>query len=167
MQNFYKIQRLQSLPETLLPDRFYMIEVDAENCDLYITDNAEPANAYFVSRGPKGDTGDAYESYPIAIFKSDGVDPGSYYADRRANANSTQAVVFVEIISGEAGSEIDIYLEVNGEIASGPHAVEFGAPLVLTGQTIAVEEGDTVGFVVAFVGGDVFEVFAKSYGAVA
>jgi hypothetical protein len=120
----------------------------------------------FYWTGPAGQDGDAYESYGVSIYAADGIATGGYYADRRANAGSTQAVVFAEIIDGDPGAEADIYLEVDGEAAYGPITVEVGTPVLATGLSIAVTEGNAVSWVVASVIGEVRDLFAKSYGAV-
>lgn len=118
--------------------------------------------------GAGGTTGDAYESYGVSIYRAVGIATGGYYADRRANAASTQDTIYVEIIDADPGSEIDIYLEVAGSPAYGPFTVVFGVPVTATGLGLAVAEGNTVNWVVAsIIGGAVRDVFAKSYGAVA
>jgi hypothetical protein len=121
----------------------------------------------FYWTGPAGQDGDAYEAYGVSIYRADGIATGGYYAERRANAASTQAVVFAEIVDGDPGAEADIYLEVDGEAAYGPVTVEVGTPFLATGLSVAVAEGDRVSWVVASViGGAVRDLFAKSYGAV-
>ena len=66
MANQLKARRVQSLPEILVADTVYLVEVDTENCDAYVTDNASPPNARFWSRGPKGDGTFAYIAYASA-----------------------------------------------------------------------------------------------------
>lgn len=125
-----------------------------------------PARGAGGEPGADGLNGQAYESYPISIFKADGIDAGGYFADRRANADSTQSTIYVEIVDGDPGSEIDIYLEVAGNIAWGPVAVEQGTPFLATELAIAVSEGDAVNWVITSVDGGVRAVFAKCYGAI-
>ncbi|WP_210256055.1 carbohydrate-binding protein [Chelativorans sp. Marseille-P2723] len=117
-------------------------------------------------QGEKGHTGDAYESYGVSIFRSEGIVPGGYYADRRANAASVQAYLYAEIIDGDPGSAVDLYLEVGGSMVLGPIMVTQGNPQAISSLDVSVAEGDTVSFVVVSItGGVVRDLFVKSYGA--
>jgi len=114
-----------------------------------------------------GQQGDAYLEYGVSIYKSDGIAPGGYYADRLAVAGSEQDTLYVEIIDGDPGSEIDIYIEVDGLLAYGPFTVEAGSPQTVTGASVNVAAGDPVSWVItAIIGGTVRDVFAKSYGVI-
>jgi hypothetical protein len=117
--------------------------------------------------GAPGADGDAYEAYGVSIYDGDGIATGGYYADRRANAGSTQAVIFAEIIDGDPGAEVDVYLDVDGMAVYGPFTVATGTPVLATGLTVSVSEGEPVSWVVASItGGAVRDLYLKSYGAV-
>lgn len=120
-----------------------------------------------IPAGVKGDTGDAYETYGVSVYRAAGILTGSYYADRSASAGSTQTKIRAEIIAGDGGAEVDVYLEVNGAPAYGPFTVSVGTPVDLSGLAIAVGAGQAVAWVVTYMTGNVTEFFAKSYGAVA
>lgn len=140
-----------------------------------VTNSGTSSSAIFdfeIPQGAKGDKGDigpvgpAYESYAVSIYKADGIATGGYYADRRANADSVQDTVYAEILDGDVGSEVDLYLEVGGVMAYGPVTVALGAPVTATGLAIAIAQAASVNWVVASViGGAVRDLYAKSYGA--
>jgi len=137
-----------------------------------VTNSGTSSAAVFnfeIPQGAKGDlgpVGPAYESYAVSIYKADGIGAGGYYADRRANANSVQDTVYAEVIDGDVGVEIDLYLEVGGAMVYGPVTVAPGAPVTATGLAIPVAQAASVNWVVASViGGAVRDLFAKSYGA--
>lgn len=114
-----------------------------------------------------GPEGNAYESYGVNIYKADGITVGGYYSDRQASANSLQKDIFIEVLNGDVGSSIDIYLEVNGDMVAGPYTVITGIPTSLTDVDISIDKGDSVSWVISGIfNGEIREIFAKSYGAV-
>ncbi|MER9092223.1 hypothetical protein NKI34_14070 [Mesorhizobium sp. M0700] len=105
-----------------------------------------------------------HEEYGISIYKSDGIAIGGYYAERSANAASTQENLFAEIIAGDVGAEVEFYVSVNGAVTYGPITVVLGTPISLSGLSIAVAAGEQVSFVLLYTSGNVTDFFAKTYG---
>ncbi|CAH2408026.1 hypothetical protein [Mesorhizobium ventifaucium] len=105
-----------------------------------------------------------FEEYGVAIYKSDGIELGGYYAERSVSVDLTLINLFAEIIAGDVGSEVDFYLAVNDSVAYGPATVVLGSPIDITGLSIALSEGDKVSFFVLFVDGAVTEFFVKTFG---
>lgn len=117
---------------------------------------------------PRGDKGDVYETYDASIYKSDGITVGGYYLDRRASMANVQDTIYAEIIDGDTGAEIDMYLEVAGAAAYGPFTVAVGTPVSVSSLTIAIAADDSVNLVLtAIIGGAVRDFYFKSHGAAA
>ncbi|TIL36229.1 MAG: hypothetical protein E5Y85_00960 [Mesorhizobium sp.] len=133
--------------------------------------SAETLGLYSVSAGPVAtDTGvrsaTRFEEYGVTIYKSDGIDLGGYYAERSASVASTLTKIFAEIIASDIGAEVDFYLAVNGSVAYGPETVVFGAPISISGLSIAIGEGDQISFFILYMAGNVTDFFAKTYGEI-
>lgn len=105
--------------------------------------------------------------YGVSIYNATGIEPGGYYADRRAANDSVQDRLYVEIIAGDPGSTAEINVEVAGDTVYGPITVTAGTPLDLGGLSMAVPAGAGIGFLLIQTAGTVTELFAKTYGAVA
>jgi len=105
--------------------------------------------------------------YGVDIYHDLGVPTGGYFAERRAPNHSTQDALYAEIISGEVGGEVDLDMQVDGVTVYGPVTAVAGTPVDLSGLSIDIPVGKTVGFTVIAVRGTVTEFFAQAYGAVA
>lgn len=104
--------------------------------------------------------------YGVSIYNADGIEPGTFYSERRATAASEQSSIYAEIIDGDEGSEVSFVLLIGGVAAYGPFFVAQGAPISLEGLSLPVSASDGVSFVVTPTPGAVREVFVKTYGAV-
>lgn len=110
-----------------------------------------------------GSGGPTSIGYGVSIYKADGVEVGSYYAERLVQNTTTLNTFYAEIISGTPSSQISVYLEVNGALALGPFTVTNGSPLQVN-ENITVLSSNSVGFVVVNASG-VTDFFAKVYGS--
>lgn len=104
--------------------------------------------------------------YGVSIYNADGIEPGTFYAERRANASSVQDRLYAEIVDGEPGSQVSVVVVVGGVAAYGPILVAHGAPVSLEGLAIPVSAADGVSYTLTPTLGAVREVFVKTYGAV-
>lgn len=115
---------------------------------------------------PKGDPGDAYETYSAVIYRPAGVALGSYYLERSASADSVQARLFAEVVAGSAGATVTCHLTVNDVAVTGALTATLGTPVLQTGLTIDIDPGDRINLVITSVSGAT-EFYFKTYGAVA
>lgn len=118
--------------------------------------------AYFT-----GKAGSAYESYGVSIYNEVSVVIGEYYVDRYVNADSIQDTVYGEVLAGDAGAEVDVFMQVNGNLGYGPFTISYGSPFSNSSAGINLSEGDSVSWVISRItGGAIQEIFLKSYGAI-
>lgn len=115
---------------------------------------------------PKGDPGDAYETYSAVIYRPAGVALGTYYLERSASADSVQARLFAEVVAGSAGATVTCHLTVNDVAVTGALTATLGTPVLQTGLTIDIDPGDRINLVITSVSGAT-EFYFKTYGAVA
>lgn len=119
-----------------------------------------------IPAGLKGDKGDAYETFGVRPYKSDGIALTTYEAEPWASANTTQTSLYAAVrgASDPINAAFDFYVEVAGVMVSGPHSVTFANPVALTSLSIAVGQGQTVRFPVTYMAGGVTEAVMKTYG---
>ncbi|RUV70661.1 MAG: hypothetical protein EOR26_04900 [Mesorhizobium sp.] len=108
-----------------------------------------------------------FDEYGVAVYKSDNVALGGYYAERSVSVAVTLSKIYAEVISGEVGASVDFYMSINDVVAYGPVTVVLGTPLNVSGLSIAVGDGDQIVFFLTYAAGNVKEFFAKAFGEVA
>ncbi len=117
--------------------------------------------------GLPGAPGAAYEQYGITVYDGDGIAPGQWDADVYASADNVQDTLYAEIRGGDAGSEVDILIMVNGVGVHGPVRVAYGSPVYAGDIGVVIAEGSRVGVSASYVAGTVTDLAIKTAGAVA